>query len=73
MAGLCSFISFLKVTFFFFSLHSLPYEVKTATSLESSDYDGIVLVSNKVPEDAAYPQPIIKLLQEQSKVLINFK
>uniref|UniRef100_A0A8D9A8R1 Aminopeptidase W07G4.4 n=1 Tax=Cacopsylla melanoneura TaxID=428564 RepID=A0A8D9A8R1_9HEMI len=47
---------------------NLPYELKTATTLDSPDYDGIVLVSNKVPEDAAYPESIRKLLQEHSKI-----
>lgn len=52
-----------------FFFHSLPYEVKTASGLDSAEYDGIVLVSKKVPEDTAFPESIRKLLQDQSKVL----
>lgn len=59
---------FIKCQWFFF-FHSLPYEVKTASGLDSAEYDGIVLVSKKVPEDTAFPESIRKLLQDQSKVL----
>lgn len=46
----------------------LPYQVEPVSSLETSDYDGLILVSNKVPEDPAYPEAIRKALQQQSKI-----